>query len=295
MPRVSVVVPSCNEGEKLELTVRSLLESCSSSIEIVVVDNGSNDGCAEFLRRSSGPWDQVQLFSFTDRLGVAGARNTGAARASGEMLVFCDAHVLWPKGWDVPLLRALEDPAAGIVSPLLSGWPGQEVAPHAGQRWTGPRLHEYEWLLPASDAPHAVPLLCGAVQAFRRETFEWMGGYDGGMINWGSEDHEISLRCWLLGLEARSVPAVTARHYFRDAHTYPVGWYHVLYNELRLAYAHFGAERVSRVVAALAGFDGFERACLDVQASDIWDWRVAIDAQRVKDQDAWMGRFEAVV
>ncbi len=295
LPRISAVVPSCNEGEKLELTVRSLLDGCGASIEIIVVDNGSTDGSADFI--DTAPWcaSRVRLLRYADRLGVANARNTGAGAAQGEVLVFSDAHVLFPPGWDAPLLDALADPLAGIVSPLLAGWPGQHFTPCSGQRWTSPLFHAFEWLQPTSPEPHAVPLLCGALQMFRRATFETFGGYDSGMVNWGMEDQEICMRYWMLGLEVRSVPAVTARHFFRDAHIYPVAWYHVLYNDLRAVYAHFGPERVSRVVAALAPYEGFAKACADVQASDIWDRRVALDARRVHDDDWFMDKFGMTV
>jgi hypothetical protein len=69
----------------------------------------------------------------------------------------------------------------------------------------------------------------------------------------------------------------------------------VLHNYMRAAYAHFGAERVSRVVAALAAYDGFAKACGDVQSSDIWDRRVELDARRVHDDEWFMARFDITV
>ncbi len=294
-PTVSVVVPNCNEGERLELTVRSLREGCHAPLDIIVVDNGSTDGSADFI--DAAPWcaGTVRLLQFADRLGVAGARNAGARAARGQVLMFSDAHVLFPPGWDVPLCDALAPPQVGMVSPLLTGWPGQDFVPSAGQRWTSAHFHQFEWLQPASAEPHAVPLLCGAVQAFRRATFDWLGGYDPGMVVWGMEDQEISLRCWLLGREVLSVPTVTAQHLFRTEHIHPVDWFHVLHNDLRAAYAHFGPARVARVATALAAYPGFDRACTMVQDSDIWDRRVALDARRVHADDWFFERFGGAV
>ena len=294
-PRVSVVIPNCNEGERLQATVHSLLAGCSTSLEIIVVDNGSTDGSADGIACAPTSTASVRVLRFDQRLGVAGARNTGARVARGDMLMFSDGHVLFPPGWDGPLCAALAAPQVGMVAPLLAGWPGQSFVPGAGQRWTSAHFHAFEWLLPTTTEPHPVPLLCGAVQAFRRETFAWLGGYDGGMVLWGMEDQEISLRCWLLGLEALSVPAVTAQHLFRTEHHHPVTWTHVLHNDLRAAYAHFGPERVARVAAALGGYPGFAEACATVQAGDIWDRRVALDARRVHTDDWFFERFGGAV
>lgn len=294
-PVLSIVIPSCNEGPRLEATLRSIAENRTLSTEAIVVDNGSSDGSASFIATSTWCAGWVQLLQFSERLGVAGARNEGARHARGDLLAFSDGHVLFSPGWDTAIAQALELPAAGIVSPLLGGWPGQEFEPCSGQRWRSPLFHEFEWIRPESVEVHPVPLLCGAFQAFRRERFEDFGGYDPGMINWGMEDHEICLRYWLLGLEVLSVPQATLRHYFRESHGYPVHWYHVLHNYLRAIYAHFSPERVTRVVSALAGYDGFAQACATVEQSDIWDRRVAFDARRVHDDDWFIQRFDMTV
>ena len=294
-PAISVVIPNCNEGERLAQTVHSLREGCRAALEIIVVDNGSNDGSADFLEGADGGTGSLRVLRFKDRLGVAGARNAGARAARAPLVRFSDARVLFPRGWDVPLCEALAPPQVGMAAPLLAGWPGQDFVPSAGQRWTSAHFHQFEWLPPAAAAPHPVPLLCGAVQAFRRDTFEWLGGYDPGMVVWGMEDQEISLRCWLLGREVLSVPAVTAQHLFRTEHIHPVDWFHVLHNNLRAAYAHFSPQRVARVAAALAAYPGFEEACATVQGSDIWDRRVALDARRVHSDDWFFERFGGAV
>lgn len=49
----------------------------------------------------------VRLIRSTKRLGVAGCRTLGAARAAGEVLVFMDSHCECQKGWLEPLLERL--------------------------------------------------------------------------------------------------------------------------------------------------------------------------------------------
>src|SRR5215210_2924280 len=98
-PSFSAVIPAHNEGDSLQRTVHALLATLPADGEIVVVDDGSSDGCADFL--DSG-YPAVRRLRPPVRLGAPAARNAGARDARGELLVFCDAHVIPPFGWADP-------------------------------------------------------------------------------------------------------------------------------------------------------------------------------------------------
>ena len=83
--------------------------------EVIVVDDGSQDGCADFLGDSPS---LATLLRPSERLGAIGARNLAASMASRSTLVFLDAHMEMPSSWIDPLLDALEEPGVGAVSPL---------------------------------------------------------------------------------------------------------------------------------------------------------------------------------
>src|SRR5436305_10100004 len=91
-PRVSVVVVSRNEGAELEATVTNLLDTLPAPHrELIVVDDGSDDGSTDFLDALP---EVIVLRS--DGIGVARARNHGGFKASGDVIVFSDAHMRMP-------------------------------------------------------------------------------------------------------------------------------------------------------------------------------------------------------
>src|SRR5262245_11704259 len=115
---VSVVIPSHNEGENLLGTVDSLLIGLPPDGEIVVVDDASTDGSAERLAAVAPA--TVRILRPTERLGAAGARNHGAIAASGDVLIFSDAHVQVPADWSSRLLPLLDQPGVGAAAPGIS-------------------------------------------------------------------------------------------------------------------------------------------------------------------------------
>ena len=115
---VSVVVPSYNEGPYLLQTVDSLLQSLPADGELIVVDDRSTDGSAEFL---AGRDRRVRRLRPAARLGAVASRNLGAAEARGELLVFSDAHVTVAGGWAEELRPALRRPRAELRLGHLPG------------------------------------------------------------------------------------------------------------------------------------------------------------------------------
>ena len=112
MLSVSVIIPAFNHASFLPEAVRSVLAQSLSPLEVIVVDDGSTDDTAEVLRPYEG---RVRVLRQPNR-GVAAARNTGAAAASGQMLAFLDADDSWlPSKLERQVARAEAEPGLGLI------------------------------------------------------------------------------------------------------------------------------------------------------------------------------------
>lgn len=94
-PCVSVVIPARNEHDHIERTVRSFLTQQGVDLELIVVDDRSDDGTLDILNRlarEDGRIEPVRIDELTEGwLGKCHALHTGAARARGDWLLFADA------------------------------------------------------------------------------------------------------------------------------------------------------------------------------------------------------------
>jgi glycosyltransferase involved in cell wall biosynthesis len=111
-PLVSVVIPVFNGERFLREAVQSVLAQPYSSIEIIIVDDGSTDGTATVARSLS---ETVRYLHQTNQ-GPAAARNRGIEQAQGSLIAFADADDLWPEtklALQLPYL--IRDPKIDIV------------------------------------------------------------------------------------------------------------------------------------------------------------------------------------
>jgi glycosyltransferase involved in cell wall biosynthesis len=87
---LSVIIPVHNGERHLRAALESSLSQGYSPMEIIVVDDGSEDGSAGIARS----YEQVRYIS-QENQGVAAARNRGIKTASGQFLAFLDADDIW--------------------------------------------------------------------------------------------------------------------------------------------------------------------------------------------------------
>jgi glycosyltransferase involved in cell wall biosynthesis len=104
---VSVVIPMYNEkeaiGAELEL-ITATMEASGRPFEIIVVDDGSTDGCTDIVRQ----WEQVKLIQHRFNRGTGAARTTGVKAARGNLVLMTDADGTYPNQ-DMPrMLEVLE-------------------------------------------------------------------------------------------------------------------------------------------------------------------------------------------
>ena len=96
-PRISVIVPTWNRAHVLPWALGSALLQSWPAHEVIVIDDGSEDGTSEMLRaRFADVLEDGRLKLLrTERAGVAGARNAGLAVATGEIIAYLDSDNLW--------------------------------------------------------------------------------------------------------------------------------------------------------------------------------------------------------
>src|SRR5205823_6890922 len=106
---VSVVIPTFNRAARLGALIEALRGQRAPNIafEIVVVDNGSNDG-TEALVQNVAAIDQRIEYIRQPQRGASYARNAGVARARGAIIAFLDDDVVPAKDWIVTLKRTFD-------------------------------------------------------------------------------------------------------------------------------------------------------------------------------------------
>jgi GT2 family glycosyltransferase len=278
---ISVIVISRNEGGELRRTVENLQATLPPRSELIVVDDGSRGRIADLPR----PRRIVRAQS----LGVARARNLGASRSTGELLVFADAHIRVDPGWWRSLALILENPKAGAASPAITHLPAVDTLGY-GLTFRGPDL-EAAWLPKKSARPFPVPIIPGCCLAMRRDTFDSIGGWDSGLLHRGGVDNEMSVRMWTLGYDLYVDPRVVCRHLFRKRSPYHVGWPEYLHNRLRLALAHFSAPRMASVLGALQHHQAFGAAMELAVENGITERRREMQDRRVRTDNQYFARF----
>jgi O-antigen biosynthesis protein len=155
------------------------LRAHTDGVEIVVVDNASQDGTTAKLGRE---FPEVQVVANAENRGFAPAANQGAERARGEHVAFLNSDTLVHDGWLPPLLEALDrDPRLGAAVPRLLNLDGtlQEagaLVARDGSTWSygsgdDPGRPEFGF-------PRVVDYGAAACLLVRRGPFLERGGFD---------------------------------------------------------------------------------------------------------------------
>lgn len=112
---VSIVIPLYNQLKYTKLCLESLRSTLTVLPEIILVDNASTDGTADYLRTLSN----IKVISNAENLGFAGGCNAGIRAASGEWVVVLNNDVIVAPGWLDGMLNAANRWNLQIVTPAI--------------------------------------------------------------------------------------------------------------------------------------------------------------------------------
>lgn len=125
---VSMIVPFFNEANALKRVIDKIekaLQKVSDNYEIVLVDDGSNDGSKEIAYHIAQENDKIKLKYHSRNLGKSAALNTGFKAAKGKYVAFIDADMQY-EPMDIPKL--LQPVKTGQVD-AVNGWRKKRIDP----------------------------------------------------------------------------------------------------------------------------------------------------------------------
>lgn len=112
-PLVSIVTPSFNQAEFIEMTMQSVLRQDYSPLEYIVVDGGSTDGSVEVIRKYA---PQLEYWISEPDRGQVEAINKGLRRANGEIVAWINSDDMYVAGAIGQAVEALvTNPQVGMV------------------------------------------------------------------------------------------------------------------------------------------------------------------------------------
>jgi len=207
---VSAILVTYNSRPVLDGCLRSLQAQEGIRLEILVVDNASGDGTADWI---AGKFPEIRLWRNPENVGFARACNQGMREARGEILLFANPDLRFPDPDAVARLAASlrADRSLGAVGPALYEEGGSRqpstARAYPNERWTRGEL---------GTLPGELAALLGACLALRSSTASRVGGFDEDFFLYG-EDQDLCLRLRRLGLRLACLSEVRAFHIGRHS------------------------------------------------------------------------------
>lgn len=201
-PLLTAVLPVRDGGAYLGLSLPALMESSAGIVdEVIVVDDGLDDACADFAR------DQGARIvpSGGSGLGPALARNVGVEHASAQVVLFVDVDVVVHPDAVALIADAFQDPDTVAVFGSYDARPPHKTF---ASQYMNLRHHYHH-----QQASESAGTFWSGLGAVRRHAFLAVGGFDAVTYRRPSiEDIDLGLRLRAQGGRIRRVPGILGTH-----------------------------------------------------------------------------------
>jgi len=127
MPKVSILIPCYNTAAILEETLESVIGQTYPNLEVVLVDDGSEDGTAGIIKRWAEEHEQVKAL-MTEHSGIIPTMNEGLQHCAGEYVARMDADdLMHPERIAKQVAYLDENPDTALVCTDVLGFPEDEL------------------------------------------------------------------------------------------------------------------------------------------------------------------------
>lgn len=201
LPTISVIMPCYNVARFVSESVASVFGQTYPEVELIVIDDGSDDNTVEILRSLVDKHPGRMKLLSQDHQGPYPARNLGLRNAKGELIAFLDADDLWKEECVESLYIGLMEQNADLA---YCGWQNLGVTTHSTKPFIPPKYEEgnmsEEFLRSCPWPIHAA--------LTRRTVIDAVGGFSERYFS--SMDYDLWLRILGHTLNMVRVPEVLA-------------------------------------------------------------------------------------
>lgn len=213
----SIVIPNWNGRDLLEKYLPSVATAASRlpGSEVIVVDNGSTDGSADFIRQH---FPSVNLIALTENLGFGGGSNTGIRAAKNDIAVLLNSDMRVEENFLAPLLAGFTDAAVFSVSCQI--FFSDPAKPREETGLTEARFERGAVRVGHRNDPSVNRLFpCfyggGGSCAYDKRKFFELGGFDELLKPFYLEDTDLGYLAWKRGWKNLYQPASVVYHEHR--------------------------------------------------------------------------------
>lgn len=196
---IAITIPLYNQLHYTKLCLESIARHTPDKAQVIIVDNASTDGTAEYLAGRKN----ISVISNYDNRGCSGAWNQGiAAAAEAEWVVVLNNDVIVPPGWLGGLITAAQRWRLDIVSPAVrEGEHNYDIDSYA---------HEYMSSMCSAVRHGKAHGICFMVN---RRVFEKIGGFDENFRIGQFEDKDFFLRATKAGFRLATAGCSFLHHF----------------------------------------------------------------------------------
>ncbi len=215
--RASVAIVSWNGREHLATCLAALAAQDDPGIpwEVLVLDNGSTDGTAEWLARAH---PEVRLVASPRNLGFCAGNVRLVEAAAGDAVALLNNDTRPEPGWLAALVAALAGAPADVaaVSGKIVDWEGERLDFGRGVMTFDGHAFQLDFRRPliqarVPEAGEELPFACGGNMLVRRESFLAAGGFSPEYFAY-LEDVDLGWRLWSGGERVLFAPAAVVHH-----------------------------------------------------------------------------------
>ncbi len=213
-PLLSIIIPNWNGKKFLQECIDSLQEQTFHDFEVILVDNGSIDGSAEFVEERYGRW--VQVIRNAKNLGFAEGNNVGIRIARGKYIVALNNDTVADPKWLEELIKPAEtDPSVGMCFPKILSYFRPTIIDATGELLSRDGLNRARGQFEEdrgqydSDVEIFYPPACGAL--YRKTMLDEIGLFDEDFFAYG-EDTDLGLRGRWAGWQCIYIPQSIIYH-----------------------------------------------------------------------------------